>query len=315
MIPPKTFRPVAALVLSVGLFLALPGCGSGDKPAADNKDKKDDKKDTSTPTPTPNRTPAPEPPKPPEKVDFTVGVGKDAMDFLQAVRMGMAKPEQLSAGFVKAIGLPTELPSDKEKGYSASAAEGWLSRLGMSTGFGPAFHAKQTGDAAFIRGGLVGKQGGYSLRMVKDGAAWRTDWLSASSVEIKGAAAVPANDADAIAREFAATALFEAICDKDAMPQSERWAVIAAGLTPALRKAWADPFDGDKAKGYDYSPTKLGVKVAEIGGNAESLSFTPQGDAFRVEVTKAGGAKAAYLVKLVKGTTPGQWLVESITPQ
>ena len=259
-------------------------------------------------------------PKPPERVDFKTGVGKDATDFLSAVGMGTAKGDQLSLSFVKAIGLPVTFPADKAKGYSVDAATQRLKQLGNSTGFGPPLSSKQMGDVAIFNGSLVGKPGMYSLRMAQDGGMWKVDWLSLTTVvpptpSVFTTLAGPTTDAEALLRLFAATAIFEAICDKDAMPALDRTAVIAAGLTPELRKAWADPFDGDKAEGYDYSRTKLAMKVAEIGGNAVSVSYSLQGDAFKAEVTKTGGAKAAYLVKLAKGTTPGQWLIESITPQ
>ena len=311
----KLFRAVAAVALAVGLFVALPGCGN--KPTAENKDDKKelpaepkgdtkgDNKEGGHPVISPQ----------PAKVDITTGVGKEAVDFLQAVRAGSAKAGQLSTGFVKLIGMPAELPSDKMKGYSADAAEDWLKHVGASVGFGLPLEANQAGDVALFRGGLVGKPGGYSLRMVKEGGAWKVDWLSASSVEVKGLAASTGN-AEAMLQEFATTAVFAAICDKDAMPREERIVILAAGLTPTLRAKWGPPFDGDKAKGYDYSPAQLGIEAGKIGGGAESVSLTPQGDAaFRAEVTRAGGAKAAYLVKLTKGGTLGQWLVESITPQ
>jgi hypothetical protein len=318
MTPSVTFRPLAALVLAAGVFLALPGCGS-DKPQpsgkGDDKNKPGEPKpgpvpggDPKTPTPTPTPTPA--------KVDITTGVGKEAIDFLQAVRGGTATADKLSAPFAKAVGLPVVFDGDKAKGFSASAAEDWMRKVGASTGFGLPLKADQVGDVALFRGMLVGKQGSYSLRMVKEGGAWKVDWLSASTANVTKGVAVPTNSGDAILQEFAATAVVEAICDQDAMPAQQRNAVIAAGLTPALRTSWASPLDADKTAGYDYSPAKLGFKIGDIGGKAESVSYTQQGDAaYFAEVTKAGGAKAAYLVKLAKGTNPGQWLVENITPQ
>jgi hypothetical protein len=315
------FRAAAALALVAGLFLALPGCGGG-KPQADkggDKDKDKDKKgepntNTGDPKGDPKGTPKVDPPRKPETVDPVSGVGKDAIEFLQAVKDGTAKADKLSAAFVKLIGLPAELPSDKAKGYSADAAEGWLKRVGNGVGFGPPLYSKQTGDTAVLRGGLVGKPGGYSLRMVKEGGAWKADWLSLSSVEVKPVA--PAANADAIFQEFAAAAVAEAVCDKDAMPRDERTMVIAAGLTPAYRTKLAPPFDSDKAQGFDYNRGALALEAGKLGDKAESGTLTPQGDAaFKVEVTRAGGAKSAYLVKLAKGTTPGQWLVENVTPQ
>lgn len=311
-------RSVTAVTLTLALFVALPGCG--DKPKAENKDEKkgepkgDPKADPKL-DPKGGGGPITLPPQP-SRVDITTGVGKEAVDFLQAVRMGTMKTDQLSASFTRLIGLPAELPGDKAKGYSADAAEGWLRRVGNVLQFGLPLQANQAGDVALFRGALVGKPGGYAFRMVKDGTTWKADWLSASSVEVKPGLAGSAGNAEAMFQEFAATAVFEAICDKDALSKDDRVAIIAAGLTPALRAKWGPPFDGDKAKGYDYSPAQLGVEAAKIGGGVESVTFAPQGDAaFKVEVAKAGGAKAAYLIKLTRGGTPGQWLVESITPQ
>jgi hypothetical protein len=311
-----TFRPLAAFLLAASVFLALPGCG-GDKPQppgkGDDKGKKEDPKlNIGQPTDPKTTIPPVTIPAQPAKVDTTTGVGKEAVDFLMAVRAGSARADQLSAAFVKAIGLPVVLDSDKAKGYSTGAAEDWMRKVGASTGFGPPLKADQVGDVALFRGILVGKSGGYSLRMVKEGGAWKVDWLSASSVDVKKAIAVPANSSDAILQEFAATAVVESILDQDAMPAPQRHAIVAAGLTPALRMSWASPLDGDKASGYDYSLSKLKFKVDDIGGKAESVSYTQQGEgAYVAEVAKAGGGKAAYLVKLVKG----QPLVESLMPQ
>jgi len=306
-----TLRLPAALLLAAGVFLALTGCGGG-KPAPDGKDKKDDPRPA---VGTPSGDPGPKPPAgtpaQPAKLDVNSGLGKEAFDFLQAVREGKARADQLSTPFAKAVGLPVVFDSDKPKGYSASSAEDWLKRVGASTGFSPPLTATQVGDAALFRGVLVGKPGNYSLRMVKEGGAWKVDWLSASTVEVKKP--LPGGGpGDAVLREFAAAAVVEAVCDQDAMPAAQRAAVVAAGLTPALRAEWAPPFGSDTAAGYDYSPSKLGFKVGDLGGKAESVAYTPQGDGtYLAEVTRAGGGKAAYAVKLAAG----QPLVERFAPQ
>ncbi|WP_439625842.1 hypothetical protein [Gemmata sp.] len=305
----RSFRPLAALALAAGLCLALPACNKK-KPGTDRAEQKD-KKDGTTPNPVANTNPAPEV-KAPERVDTKAGVGKDAVDFLTAVGAGTAKAGQLSSGFVKLVGLPVEFESDKAKGFSGDAAEAWLRRVGSKlTGMGPMSESSQAGDVAVFRGNFTG--GAYFLRMVREGGAWRADWLSLSSVPATGPAA--AGGADPLLQAFAATAVAAAMCDRDALSPEQRTATVAAGLTPALRASLAPPFDGDKAHGFDHSPAQLGLKLSAIGGGAEAVSVTPAGDGFKVEVTKAGGAKAAYLLKLAKGPTAGQWLVESITPQ
>ncbi|MFO0821969.1 MAG: hypothetical protein U0792_02430 [Gemmataceae bacterium] len=281
MTTPTSFRCLAVLGLSLGLFLALPGCKPKSADKADKKEKgkdkaKDGKGSSDNTNPNPNPTPEI---KTPERIDINTGVGKDAIDFLSAVGGGTAKATQLSGGFVKAIGLPVVFEDDKKQGYSPSSAESWLRAVGAKlTGVGPPSDSSssQAGDVAVFSGIFTG--GKYYLRMVKEGDAWKADWLSLSSVNSSSATVtaggVPAT-ADALLQGFAAFAIASTICDKDAMPKDQRIAVIAAGLTPELRKAWADPFDGDKSKGYDYSPARLGVKIAEIGNGAESVMTSP----------------------------------------
>ena len=91
--------------------------------------------------------------------------------------------------------------------------------------------------------------------------------------------------------------------------------VIAAGLLPAFRTKLAPPFGSDKDQGFDFNRGALTLEIAKLGDKAEAVTFAPLVEgAFKVEVTRAGGAKSAYTVKLAKGTAPGQWLVESVTP-
>jgi hypothetical protein len=123
---------------------------------------------------------------------------------------------------------------------------------------------------------------------------------------------------DAEYQRFAARAMGGLLCcDRDAMPNDERAVALAAGLTPPLRAKLADPFGSDRDQGFDYNRGKLILEAEKIGLRAESFSVTPlpAPTDFRLEVTRARGAKAAYLLKLLKGPAPGQWLVESIAPQ
>jgi hypothetical protein len=101
------------------------------------------------------------------------------------------------------------------------------------------------------------------------------------------------------------------------MTKDERALALAAGLTPAFRTKLAEPFGSDRDQGFDYNRGKLILEAEKVGGGAESYSTTAQAipTDLRLEVVKAGGAKSAYLLKLARGSAPGQWLVESITPQ
>jgi hypothetical protein len=316
----STSRPSAAWpsVLTAAVFIALTGCGTGEQPKTVKKDGQA-KPSPSTGTTgaaqsSPPPTPALDPTRPPERIESNSAVGQEAIHFLTAVGAGTARADQLSSGFVRLIGLPVELPGDKARGYSPDAAESWLRRVGAKlTGMGPMTESFQAGDVAVFRGRFTG--GTYWLRMVKEAGAWKADWLSLSSVETTGTSPAGSASAETHLQSFAATAVATALCDKDAMPREERLTVIAAGLTPAFRQNWAEPFDGDKLKGYDHSPAKLGVKVGGIGNLCQSVAMTPTGPAtFQMEVTRTSGEKASYTLKLAKGPTPGQWLVESISP-
>ena len=75
----------------------------------------------------------------------------------------------------------------------------------------------------------------------------------------------------------------------------------------------APPFDGDKPQGYDHSPSKLAIKAIEYGGGTTTFQLKQVGDLpeFKVELTKPAGKKH-LIVRLAKGTTPGEWLVNEV---
>jgi hypothetical protein len=247
------------------------------------------------------------------QVDFNTGVGKDAIDFMGSLRASTVRADQLSNGFVKVVGLPAEFPVDKAKGFSADAAEGWLKRVGMRRGLSLPSMSKQLGDVALFRGTFINEPGGYFLRMIREGGAWKVDWLSLTSVEIKDA---PEQKSASVCDDFAVAAIFGTLADKDALLKEDRALLLGAGLTPALKAKWAEPLPSDKDQGFDYNRGLLMQKAAEYGAGVDSVTIFQQGNgpAFRVEVSRAG-AKAAYIVKLVKGSGPCQLLVDEIVQQ
>jgi hypothetical protein len=302
-------RLVTAFALAAVVVFTLPGCG-GEKPSS----RKADEGKGADGQNSKNGGPANQPPR---KVDLDSGVGKEAVAFLKALGEGTATADRLFTGFAKTVGLPAELPSDKARGFSALAAESWMRRVGSGATFGlPTGFAAS--DAAVLWGGFQGqgRKGDYFLRMLTEGGAWRVDYFamtSASSTPTTGAG----NSPDAEYQRFAARAFAGLLCDANAMPKDERAVALAAGMTPALRARLAEPFGSDKEQGFDFNRGKLILEAGKVGDGAESFSATPLSapSEFRLEVTKTGGAKAAYLLKLVRGPAPGQWLVENIVPQ
>lgn len=323
MAAPWMFRSLSvALVAACAGLIALSGCGGSSPPKDDKKDEKKEPKPA--PAPDPNgkgsSTPTPQPPQS-TLAAVEPAAEQAATAFLTDLAQGKAKADALSPSFVKAVGKPAELPSDKAKGYSPDAAADWLKRVGQGVTFGLALTRHQAGDVVFIRGSISGARfgkgasGGYSLRLLREGGAWKVDWLSLTSVDVTAAPAPPATP-EAAAQDFAALAFVETVADLHGMPKEERAPLIAAAVAPALRAAWAPPFDQDKAQGYDYSPGKILLEATKIGGGTSSLTATRAGAApeYTVVLTRPAGKKT-YAVKLAKGPGPHEWLVSEVTEQ
>jgi hypothetical protein len=319
MIAPRTFRALA-LLLACACAAALAGCSP--KPQGDKKDNKkadpaapgDDKK---------GAPPAPDVPTP-EPKNALGAAEKAATDtataFLRDLGNGAAKTDALSASFLKAIGKPVELPSDKEKGFSADNAGTWLKRAGDALTIGLPIKQDQVGDSVFIRGALSGprfgadptKTGSYCLRLVKVGGAWKVDLLTVSSADT-GTVAAPQTP-EGVAQAFALAAFVELTADATGLARDERGLALGALLTPDLRAKLAAPFDSDKAAGLDFNRGALVSAAVKIGGGTSAFTATraADGQSFAVELTKPTGKKALS-VKLAKGTGANEWLVSEVT--
>ncbi len=242
--------------------------------------------------------------------------------FLLSVGQGMARADMLSGAFLKAIGKPFTLPSEPAKGYSADAATSWLRKVGEGVSFAPSLDQIQFGDVVFILGSFTGqrlgkepnKSGGYCLRLLKESGFWKVDWFSLSSVDAGTLALSTVPTLEGAAQAFAVAAFTESVADLSGMPGDERTIALAATMTPALRAAWAPPFDQDKSLGYDYNPGKLNTEAVKVGGGTSAFTATRVGGGseFKVELTKPAGKKT-YVVKLVKGAAPHEWLVSEVS--
>ncbi len=319
-----TFRALSAALLTAALGLAvLPGCG---KPPATQPEKKDEPKKDDPKVDPKKGDPAPDPKKgdpgapsvPPKSALGKVESDAEgaAEGFLKELMQGTAKADALSAGFLKSVGKPVEpLPDDIKNGFSRDNAARWLRRVGENRNFNPALFRQQAGDVVLWRGFLTGPTlpsgGGYSLRLVKESGAWKVDWLGLSSADNKGS--VAPGSADEAFQEFAVAAFVEVLADATAMADETRPAALARALTPDVRKAWAAPGKQDQDQGYDYSPAHLRIAAIKYGGGTKEFTVAKTGDlTFSVVLTKPAGPKT-IVVKLVKGATPGEWLVSEVS--
>jgi len=308
-----TFQPTRPAVLLAGLVFAFAaGCGKSDP--AKLTEKPADSKPVA-PTPTPDGPP-PVVSVPPTPVDPKGPAQTAAETFVKELRDQTVAVARLSPAFLKVIGKPLLSDSDKAAGASAGEAQAWLRRAGaIPTGVGLPNGSATPAAAVFTASftGATVADGRVLLRLVPADGGWKVDWFQLGTA--KTAEPPKATAPDEPFQEFAAQAFLDALTAGPVVVKDDRVRLLGALLAPPLRAAWADPFGGDKDRGYDYSPTKLGAKADELGTGVTAVARTRTGpDAYRVELAK-GGAATAYTLKLVRGAAAGEWLVGEFTPQ
>jgi hypothetical protein len=130
---------------------------------------------------------------------------------------------------------------------------------------------------------------------VKVGAEWKADWLSVGPKGV-GSAVLTGDDAPA---QFAVQALLDAAF-------RTRYDHAAALLTDTARNTLGkSPFGG-------FDKGALESKLKELFGGADRYAVTGTSKGtVTVDLPYAGGKKTAT-IKAVKGTRPGEWLVDSV---
>jgi len=307
----------------LAIALALAGCGKAAEPTKPEEPKPGG---TTAPVPAPGGatdqpgTHTPMPPTVPGPTNLTPSDPSQqlAMQFIQDLRIASEKPEplpadflpRLSPAFLKTIGKPLRSDDDKKLGYSANEASAWLKNLGarlvgvgLPTGYGS--------PTAAVLTGVTGNGSGRFLIRMTFHEGWKVDWVSLGSIAVPP---IKPASTESSYQDFAALAFLDALTST-ATSKDDRVRLLGGVSSTKLKAAWAEPFEQDKASGLDYNPTKLGIKLDELGRGVTGLSRTPaDGDTFKVELAK-GDAKTSYTLKLVKGAAPGEWLVDEFTKQ
>lgn len=306
------------LCIAVAL-LSLVGCGKATEPPKVDDPKPGEKKDPPSPKPgpvDPGNPPTPPAPPGPSVLAPDHASQQTAERFITDLRAASDKPDPLPAellarvspAFLKIIGKPVLSDADKQAGYSAGAASNWLKSIGAKlVGIGLPAGYGSTSEAVLI-GSFGNGSGRYLVRMTFQGG-WKVDWLS---LGVHPMPAAKPTSAESAYQDFAVLAFLDAITST-ATAKDDRVRLLGGVISPKMKNAVAEPFDGDKARGEDYNPSKLGLWLDDRAKGVTGFTRTPDGaDAFKVELPLSG-EKPAYALKLVKGSAPGEWLVDEFT--
>jgi hypothetical protein len=287
----KTTRPAVLLAAA----LALAGCGKPPAPTT-----KDDGK--GAPGPTPAAVPS-------GPVAPTDASSVAAEKFVGDLVAGKGDPNKLSLPFLKAVGLPALSAEDKAKGYSPTTAQAWLNRAGA------ALHqiAPPAGFTAATSAVFVGPAGTgrYLVRVAQADGTWKVDWFGVGTAKANEVEK-PKNSDEAF-QDFAVLAFLDA-ATSTALPLEDRIPLAAAVWSAKTLEARWGPIPADKEQGYHYSPGRFGAVLDGLGKGATAVSRTRTGaDAFKVEITKDGAARA-FAVKLVRDLAGG-WVIDDFKPE
>lgn len=222
-----------------------------------------------------------------------------AKAFLDSLQRGDVKLEQVSPAFLKVIAEPGILQSDIDRGYDAFAATNWF-----KTASGVSYESPKLttdlGNATLVVGNVQGG-GRYVLRFMNANGAWKLDWFQRLPAN-----ASPVEMSDIAARMGAECAIAAIIAAKD--DGGGRFA--AATFTPELQRRLGPPFGSDAARGYNLGG--LRVSIHSLADGAKSYTLTPKGNDTYVADLSGGRKPHKATLKMVKGSTPGQWLVSDL---
>ena len=238
--------------------------------------------------------------------------------FIADLRIASDKAEPLPAellnrvspAFLKIIGKPLLSDADKKHGYSEGAASIWLRHVGTQlVGIAPP-NGYGSPSVAVLIGSWGNGAGRFLIRMVF-AEGWKVDWFSLGTIK---APAQKPTSTEGSYQDFAVLAFLDALTGNPTS-RDDRIALLGGVTSTKLKNAWAEPFEGDKARGYDFNATKLGLKLDELGTGVTAFArVSGSSDSYVIEMAK-GESKAVYALKLVKGATPGEWLVDEFTKQ
>lgn len=278
-------RATRTVLPAVLVAVLLSGCGGGD--AAPNSPTDKDKDKGTTRTDKPGTPPAAVVTKA-EAEAFTSGL-------LVAVREKKVTPDQLTPEFKKVF-APPALEAEKAQGYSDAVAVTELGLLAGDVGADEVTAVANADGSAFAVGKNKATGNRTLVRVVKVGSALKVDWLSVGPPGVPDATL----SGDAAPAQFAVQAVIDAVLRK-------KHAHAQALLTEAARTRYGESVF---TKAFDAGALKN--KLDELLGGYDKFAVTnTSGGTVSVDLTFAAGKKTGTLTA-VKGSRPGEWLVDSI---
>lgn len=211
-----------------------------------------------------------------------------ATEFVAAAKAGTATVDSLTIDFKKVIGEPIT-PSERERGYSDTAAVEWLKVVGprLKTGQVKPIRTENAVATFELESG--------TLRLVKVDTKWQIDWLHAGRPG--GAAAILPDESP---KSFAVAAFLDPLF-------TNNYELSEAALTLDARKSLAPPLGGD-TRGYNRGT--LRGKLKSILNGATGYTVATTGD--KATVTLTDSAEKKLTLTLSAGTHPEIWLVNGV---
>jgi len=94
------------------------------------------------------------------------------------------------------------------------------------------------------------RSGRYLLKLLSVDGVWKVDWI-----ELTTAKATPSsvNGEEGQFVEYAVRAFLDLLVDSTRYEDFTNTFLLAATVTPRVRKSWGEPFPSDSQDGFDYN--------------------------------------------------------------
>lgn len=204
-------------------------------------------------------------------------------EFLTQAKAGRANSDSMTLEFKKVVGEPF-IPSDREKGYSESAANDWVNRVGsrlQST----SFTDLGSGFFEIDRG---------TLKMVQAESKWKVAWFHAGRPQ--GIEKISGGE---ISKKFAVATFLDALF-------TNNFELCEAALSAKAKANLAPPIGKDV--GYNRGTLRSKLRSLTNSANGYSLNWSSANPV----VSLLNGSEKKMTLTLEQNQTQDSWQIGSI---